>query len=70
MPRPKKHRFIVEVTDMELEYSENRIRGIVNDALDRGLCEHGYSGSFLNIQVKSLNRVMQAQRWKWRWTPK
>lgn len=62
--RPKKHRFVVEITDMEMGYSTRRMKQIVYDALDSGLYVNGYDTYFANIQVKEAKRVEIANRLK------
>ncbi len=55
--RPKKHIFIVELTDMEMGYSSRRVRQIVEDALDHGLYIHGHGVYFENVRVKVKRHV-------------
>jgi len=58
MVRPKKHFFIVEVTDMEKVYTEKQVRNIIDKALDYGLYHNDRGRDFQNLQVKSMKRVL------------
>lgn len=57
---PKRHKFIVELTDMELGWSEREARNHVESALDRGIYEIGLTSFVANVQVKSYRRVEAA----------
>lgn len=58
MARPKKHFFIVEVTDIEEDYTDKQVRNIVDKALDYGLYHDDRGRDFQNVQVKSMKRVL------------
>lgn len=58
MSAPKKHRFIVEVTDMYHGHTISRMRDLLDRAIDYGA--HHISADFENIQVKDYNRHEQA----------
>ena len=60
--RPRKHKFVVEITDMELGLSNRQMRTNVAAALEHGLFQLGYASFVANVQVKDANRVMQ--HWK------
>lgn len=62
MAQPKRHKFIVEITDMEMGWATKQLGNIIDSAIDRGLYEHGFSSYVANIQVKSFSRVMAAKK--------
>ena len=62
----KRHKFIVEITDMEMDYLERRVRVILEDAIKKGMTDMDHASYFANLQVKSFKRVMAAERGKWR----
>lgn len=57
MPRPKRHAFIVEVTDVEFDLTNRRVKNIIEDALDYGLYNSDHGRTFENVTVKSKRRV-------------
>ena len=62
MAKPRKHKFIIEITDMSHGLSSREMRSIIALALERGFQMLRHDSSFSNIQVKEFSRVMARYR--------
>lgn len=60
--KPKKHKFILEFTDMELGRTERDWRRTMEMALEKGLHSMYPEGYIQNLQLKSYRRVEQGRR--------
>lgn len=56
--KPRKHKFVVELTDMDLGLKPRWVRSEIAEALRLGLNQTGFGAHVANVQVKEASRVM------------
>ncbi len=62
MPRPKKHSFIVEITDMKMGFSERRMKERLHAAINLGFKNLRELHNIANLKVKNYKRVMASKK--------